>query len=255
MKRTFFLFLTATIMSVTAVEALEVTQNMQTSIGVFDACKQSLTYKFANNRYDMETRLTTTGAFGALYPFSGKYHAYGTYMKDKFVPENYDYEVQSRSHHRTKRLTYKDGVPQTRIKVRDGRYLEEPALVEPDRLEDSIDLLSLFGMLVEQVIRSDSCDMKRYSFNGKKYSLSEMKTVGHEEIKTAYFDGSALKCEYMLEIQHGASAGFLLNQKTPIYLWILREESANAPFIAKIEAEDTPFGKLEAVTTSIEVKK
>ena len=238
-----------------AANALEVTQNMQTTIGIFDACEQSLTYRFVGNQYDMKTKLSTTGTFGKLYPFTGAYHAYGKYNKDKFVPADYGYEVQSRSHHRTKQITYKDGVPQTRIKVRDGRYLEEPALVEMDRLDDSIDLLSLFGVLTEQVIRTDGCDMKRYSFNGKKYSLSEMQTIGREDIQTPYFSGNALKCEYMLEIQKGASAGFLLNQQVPIYLWILRDKTANAPFIAKIEAKKTPFGKLESFTTSIEVKK
>ena len=247
------IFLFAAMTAIRA-EALEVTQNMQTTIGIFDACEQSLTYKFVGNKYDMRTRLTTTGAFGKLYPFTGKYHAYGTYNKDKFKPEDYGYEVQSRYHHRTKRLTYKDGVPQTRIKTREDRYLEEPALVELERLDDSIDLLSLFGVLTEQVVRADTCDLHRYSFNGKKYSLSEMKTSGHEEIQTPYFAGNALKCKYMLEIQKGASAGFLLNQKMPIYLWILRDKTANAPFIAKVEAEKTPFGKLESYTTSIEVK-
>ena len=253
MKR-ILIFLTA-LTAAFAAEALEVTQNMQTTIGIFDACKQSLTYKFDGNKYDMKTELTTTGAFGKVYPFTGAYHAYGTYYKDKFVPADYGYEVQSRSHHRTKQLTYKDGIPQTRIKVRDGRVLEEPALVELDRLDDSIDLLSLFGVLTEQVVRADTCDLHRYSFNGKKYSLSEMKTVGHEDIITPYFAGKALKCEYMLEIQNGASAGFLLDQKVPIYLWILRDKTANAPFVAKVEADKTPFGKLESFTTSIEVKK
>lgn len=255
MKRTLFFLATMIMLTSFSAQALEVTQNMQTTIGIFDACEQSFTYSLIGNRYDMKTKLSTTGAFGKLYPFTGNYHAYGSFHKSEFVPEDYGYEVQSRSHHRTKRITYKDGVPQTRIKVRDGRYLEEPALVELDRLDDSIDLLSLFGALVEQVVRRDTCDMIRYSFNGKKYSLSEMKTIGHEEIQTPYFGGNALKCEYLLEIQKGASAGFLLNQKMPIYLWILRDKPTNAPFIAKVEAEKTPFGKLESYTTSIEVKK
>lgn len=253
MKRVSIFF--AVVLTAFKVYALEVTQNMHTSIGIFDACKQSLTYRFIGNRYDMKTTLTTTETFGKIYPFTGAYHAYGHFNRERFIVEDYGYEVQSRSHHRTKQITYKDGVPQTRIKVRDGRYLEEPALVELDRLDDSIDLLSLFGVLIEQVIRTDNCDMRRYSFNGKKYSLSEMKTIGHEEIQTPYFSGKALKCEYMLEIQKGASAGFFLNQKVPIYLWVLRDKIANAPFIAKIEAEKTPFGKLESYTTSIEVKK
>ena len=253
MKR-FVVFLSA-LTAAAAAEAVEVSQDMQTTLGFFDACKQNLTYKFADGRYDMRTSLTTTGAFGKLYPFTGVYHAFGTYSANGFVPEDYGYEVQSRSHHRTKQLTYKDGVPQTRIKVRDGRRLEEPALVEPDRLADSVDLLSTFGILTEQVLRTDKCDMKRYSFNGKKYSLSAMQTVGHEEIETPYFKGNALKCKYQLEIQKGASAGVMLNQDVPIYLWILRDSATDAPFIAKVAAEKTPFGKLEAYTTSIKVKK
>lgn len=253
MKRT-LLFLAVAFAALNA-EAAEVTQHMRTTIGIFDACEQSLTYDFDGNNYNMQTKLTTTGTFGKLYPFTGVYHAYGTYVRDRFKPKDYGYEVQSRRHHRTKRLTYKDGVPQTRIKIRDGRYLEEPALVELDRLDDSIDLLSLFGVLTEQIIRNDTCDLRRYSFNGKKYSLSEMKTAGREDIITPYFAGNALKCEYMLEIQKGASAGFLLDQRIPIYLWILRDKETDLPFIAKVEAEKTPFGKLESFTVSTEVKK
>ena len=236
-------------------EAVEVTQNMQTSIGIFDACTQSLVYKFKAGRYELATSLQTTGTFGKLYPFHGQYHAYGTYNRQRFIPEDYGYEVWSRSHHRTKQLTYKDGVPQTRIKVRDGRRLEEPALVEPDRLADSIDLLSTFGIIIEQVLRTGKCDMKRYSFNGKKYSLSDMETIGHETIETPYYSGEALKCRYKIELQKGASAGFMLNKNVPIYLWILQDHQTRAPFVAKVEVQKTPFGKLLAYTTSIEVKE
>ena len=68
MKRT--LFFLSIFFAVSSARALEVTQNMQTTIGIFDACEQSLTYRFAGNQYDMITKLKTTGVNARLWPAS-----------------------------------------------------------------------------------------------------------------------------------------------------------------------------------------
>ena len=66
----------------------------------------------------------------------------------------------------------------------------------------------------------------------------------------------SLVCRYLdkQEILEDTDAGFLLNQDEPIYFWVLKDEKTKAWFIAKILIENTPFGKLQAVTTKIEVK-
>jgi len=50
-------------------------------------------------------------------------------------------------------------------------------------------------------------------------------------------------------------AGIIINDDKPLYFWILYDKDTDAPFMAKAVVESTPFGKLEAITTSIEVKK
>ena len=39
-----------------------------------------------------------------------------------------------------------------------------------------------------------------------------------------------------------------------IYFWILTDKKTDLPFVAKIFIKSTPLGKLEALTTKIEVK-
>ena len=112
----------------------------------------------------------------------------------------------------------------------------------------------MFGELAQKIIKKGNCDLEQYSFNGKKYAKSMVKTLKKEKIKTDYFAGKALKCQYKQEILEDTDAGFLLNQDEPIYFWVLKDEKTKAWFVAKILIENTPFGKLQAVTTNIEVK-
>ena len=235
--------------------ALEVTHQMETSIGVFDACKQTLTYRFYRDKdYDMKTTLETTGVFGTLYPFRATYHAVGTYQKNDFKPQDYFYETHSAFNNRTKEIVYQNGVPQYRVSTKNDSKRTDKITVDA-KYGPAMDLLSIFAVLTEQVANKNKCDMERYSFNGKKYALSLVKTLGKEKIKTPYFSGKALKCEYHLDELEDADAGFLLKKDVPIYFWVLRDEQTDAPFVAKIVVENTPFGKLESLTTKVEVKK
>lgn len=250
-----FIFWAVVFMITNSAQALQVTQNMKTSIGVFNACEQSLSYSFYKDKdYDIKTTLKTTGAFGKLYPFTATYHSVGTYEQSNFKPQDYFYETQSRFSHRTKEITYKNGVPQERISVKDGKKAVMLITVNP-KYDRSIDLLSVFGVLIEQILRTGKCDFQSHSFNGKKYSLSKVKKISSEKIKTKYFEGKAEKCQYSLEVVDNPDAGFLINKDTPIYMWIMRDKESDAPFVAKIEVPSTPFGKLQAITTNVEVKK
>lgn len=240
---------------VSQVSALEITQNMKTRIGIFDACEQSLTYGFYDKKnYDIRTTLKTTGAFGVMYPFEAKYRSYGTYHLNKFKPQDYFYETQTLFSRRTKEITYKDGIPQERISTKDDDKKSMKIMID-DKYEQSIDLLSVFGVLIEQVIRTGNCDFQSYSFNGKKYSLSKVQKVGDEDIITEFYSGKADKCSYSLEVLDDAEAGFLLSKDIPVYFWIMKDQLSGAPFVAKILVEETPFGELESVTTNIEVKE
>ena len=234
--------------------AMEVLHNLETTIGVFDACTETFSYKFTDNNYDIKTSVKTAGAFGALYPFFAQYHSFGTYDKNGFKPQKYVQSSQSRFHKRAKEIVYQDGVPQYRISQKDKkRRQDDIEIKEPDKANN--DLLSTFAELSRIIIDENKCDYEQYSFNGKRYSLSKVETVGSENLQTPYFEGEALKCQYILEVLDDADAGFFLNKDVPVYFWVLKDKTTNMPFIARILVESTPFGQLESLTTKIEVKK
>jgi hypothetical protein len=254
MKRFLFGLFTAILLPL-PLHAAEVTHYIASSVAFLDAAEETFTYKFYNNRdYDVKTTVTTTNSFGALYPFKATYHAVGTYDKNGFKPQSYFQTAKSRFHNRSKEIVYADGVPQYRISIKDDYKRRDETTIN-SQYTSSNDLLTTFAALTEQVIRKDNCDFEQYSFNGKRYSRSKIKTIGKEKIKTPYFKGKALKCQYSLEVLDDAEAGFMLKKDEPIYLWILRDKQTDLPFIARILVESTPFGELEALTTKIEVKK
>lgn len=248
----FFLFF---LLTAAPVQALQVKHYFKTSIGVFDACEETLEYSFYRSKdYDVKTSLITTGTFGTLYPFKAQYHAVGTYEKDVFRPQDYFYEAHSRFRHRTKEIVYQNGVPQYRVSTKNDKKRRD-AIVVDEAYPSSNDLLSTFAALIEQIQRKDNCDFEKYSFNGKRYALSKVKTLGREKIETAFFKGKALKCRYNMEVLDDADAGFLVDRNEPIIFWVLKDEKTKVPFLAMAVMESTPFGKMETVATKIEVVK
>ena len=235
--------------------ALEVFHRLETTIGYFDVSRETFTYKFYNNHdYDIKTTVATTGTFGTIYPFNASYHAVGIFDKQSFRPQSYFLTAQSRFHKRSKEIVYQNGIPQYRISQKDEKRRQDT--IETDaQYPSSNDLLSTFAELSWQIVQKDNCDFERYSFNGKRYSRSKVKTLTKEKIETPYFSGKALKCEYKLEILDDADAGFMLKSDTPVHFWILKDKSTGVPFIARILVESTPFGQMETLTTQIEVKK
>lgn len=254
MKKGLIIFLLGLWLTTPKVWALEVKHTIKTKIGFWDACEETLTYAFYGDRdYDVKTSILTSGTFGVLYPFSASYHTVGTYSKFDFKPQDYYYETQSRFRYRTKEIVYQDGVPQYRISTKNEKKRKDK--IETDsKYPASVDLLSVFAGLAQRIRMKGDCDWEQYSFNGKKYAKSTVKTVKKEKIKTDYFSGKALKCRYKQEILEDTDAGFLLNPEEPIYFWVLKDEKTKVWFIAKVLIENTPFGKLEAITTKIEVK-
>lgn len=237
------------------VQALEVKHHVKTSIGIFDACEETFSYTFRqNNSYDVQTTLTTTGTFDTLYPLKAQYHAYGIITKDKFLPQKYERQNKTRFNQRSKDVIYENGVPQYRISIKNG-YERKDDIVPDEKYASSNDLLTTMAEMARHINQTGNCDFEQYSFNGKKYSLSKVKTVGYENLKTPYFFGRALKCQYALEVLEDAEAGFMMNKNEPIYFWLLQDKQTHAYFLARALIEDTPFGTLEALTTKIEVKK
>ena len=116
----------------TKTQALEVKHYMQTTIGLFDACEETFSYAFYKDKdYDIKTSVSTSGTFGALYPFTATYHSVGTYDKSGFKPQDYYYETQTRFTHRSKEIVYDKGVPQYRISVKNEHKRKDEIVTNP----------------------------------------------------------------------------------------------------------------------------
>ena len=251
--RLFFLFMAFVFCFVQNAGAFSVRHKIKTEIGMFDACEETFEYSFFNGKdYNVKTTIKTTGTFGTLYPLRATYHSIGTYEKTRFYPQSYFYETDS-FNHRTKEIVYKNGEPVYRISNKNGNERRDE--IETDsKYKSSNDLLSTFGELARLVADGKKCDFEQYAFNGKRYTKLTSEYIGKEKLVTPYFKGRAMKCKMSFDVSEGMDVDFLLNKEEPIYYWILNDEKNGYPFVAKMLIKSTPFGKLEALTTEIEVK-
>ncbi len=237
-----------------AASALEIKHDIDISIGVFNACHATFTYAVDKaQKYRAESTLNTIGAFDTLYPLKAKYNAHGTYLRNIFKPELYHSQTKTRFNSRSKDVFYENGIPLYRVSIKND-YKRQDAIVPDAKYPSSNDLLTTAAEIAWHLNQTGNCDFEQYSFNGKRYSLSKLTTVGYENLTTPHFSGRALKCRYELEVLDDAEAGFLLDKDEPIYFWLLQDTATHAYFFARALVENTPFGQLEALTTKIEVK-
>ena len=244
----FFLLLSS------AVSALEIKHEIDISVGVFDACRATFLYAFEpSQKYRAESTLSTIGAFDTVYPLKAQYNAHGTYQRSVFKPELYFRQTKTRFNTRRKDVIYQNGVPQYRVSIKNN-HKRQDAIVPDAKYPSSNDLLTTAAEIAWHINQTGNCDFEQYSFNGKRYSLSKLTTIGYENLTTPHFSGRALKCRYELEVLDDAEAGFLLDKDEPIYFWLLQDVATHSYFFARALVENTPFGQLEALTTKIEVK-
>ena len=95
-------------------------------------------------------------------------------------------------------------------------------------------------------------------FDGKRRYDVIFKDEGKEHLAEEQlpYKGEAVKCSMYID-SLGSSGDDLLwdiTQDEPIYFWIMEEESKKLPFIAKVEIESTPLGRLQVLTQNVTVK-
>lgn len=74
--------------------------------------------------------------------------------------------------------------------------------------------------------------------------------------ETLPYKGEAVKCSMYID-SLGSSGDDLLwdvTQDEPIYFWIMEDGVRKLPFIAKIEIDSTPLGRLQVLTQNITIK-
>ena len=239
--------------------ATEVKHYFDAVIGVFNAAGADFTYKIGTSAYATKSNIYTKGVFDTLYPFAARYATSGIFKNERMQTENYRYESQSRFNNRTKRVIYDgNGIPVKSISAKNGKEKTKDIIISTD-VTDTTDLQSVFADVINQYTKTQRCAAVKKVFDGKRRYNVIFEDLGHEEVEknkySPYF-GNAVKCSMYIDKlkELGNDMLWKMTSKSPVYLWILKDEKTNIPFIAKIMVEDTPLGQLNVYTKKIEVK-
>ncbi len=254
-----YLFLSIIVLLKTApAQAFTVEHDFSVQIGPFAASRTNFEYALTPTEYRVESVVKTNGLFDTLYPFRADYATTGRINGDELETTSYKYKSKSRFSSRSRELVYnKNGVPLYRLSSKNGK--EKKVDILPDaKNKDTTDLQTVFAELARQYNNMKFCDSRMEVFDGKRRYDVIFKDEGKEHLTEEQlpYKGEAVKCSMYID-SLGSSGDDLLwdiTQDEPIYFWIMEEESKKLPFIAKIEIESTPLGRLQVLTQNVTVK-
>lgn len=258
MKKTPAFLLAALLLGAQPAQAFSVRHDFSVQIGPFDASRTNFEYALTPTEYRVESTVKTNGLFDTLYPFRADYATTGKINGDNMETRSYKYKSQSRFTSRSRELVYdRNGKPLYRLSAKNGK--EKKVDILPDaKNKDTTDLQTVFAELARQYNRFKFCDSRMEVFDGKRRYDVIFKDEGKELLndETLPYKGEAVKCSMYID-SLGSSGDDLLwdvTQDEPIYFWIMEDGVRKLPFIAKIEIDSTPLGRLQLLTQNITIK-
>ena len=238
-------------------------QNMNVSIGVFDAATILLDYKASSSDYQISAEVKTANFFNTLYPFVGKYSSEGKVLTTNknvsdVLPQIYQTYTKSRNHVRTKKIFYNDkGFAYQRVSTKDEKKNIVPINDVPSSA-DAADLQTIFAELIGNFGKTRSCQLEREVFDGKKHYKVITQNEGTEN---RYFDllkktENSYKCSMYIENLKDNNDNILweVSAEKPIYFWIGIDKMSNLPYVLEIRIDSTPLGALKVIPTSLNIK-
>ena len=249
-------FLSFLLLFALPVQSKTLEQDLNVNIGIFDAAKVTMTYSLDNKSYAFSSNVETAGLFAKLYYFSALYSTNGKILNNKFVAQNYSYTSKSGSNTRTKQLVFDDlGKLIERISAKNNKQKKVQIKI-PDIKFDANDLQTIFAKLALQIKNHNFCAMEKEVYDGKKTYKISVKDEGKTTLndQDISYTGEALKCSVFIKRTDTNDDDLLFNStaERPIHIWIAYKQKM--PFVAKIEIDSTPLGKLKAYTTDVNVK-
>lgn len=257
MMKKFSYLLTFVVLLSFPVKSKTLEQKLNVHIGVFDAANATMKYSLDDKSYAFSSVVETAGLFGKLYYFSALYSTKGKIVDNKFITQDYQYTSKSSSHTRTKKLIFDEfGTLYERQSSKD--YKKKNVKIDVKKhVHDFNDLQSVFAYLTKQLQESKFCDMKKTVFDGKKtyeISIQDEGMTDFQDTDVSY-KGKALKCSMVIKRTDNQDDDLLFDTTAnrKIYFWVANHEQM--PFVAKIEIDSTPLGKLKAYTTDVNIKE
>ncbi len=257
--RRFIITLAIFLQFIPQAQAFSVTHDFNVIVGIFDAARTRFTYELTPKTYRVGSEVSTDGLFDTLYPFKAIYATNGLIKKDSFQTQSYKYTSQSRFSKRSRELVYNDqGEAIYRLSTKDDKT-RKVLIEENDNNNGTTDLQTVMAKLSKQYNDLKFCDSRMEVFDGKRRFSVIFKDEGKEvlsPVEQSPFAGEAAKCSMYID-KLGAKGDDLLWELTsdrPVYFWIMEAPKEKIPFIARIQIEDTPLGKMDVYTSKIEIK-
>ncbi len=240
--------------------ALSVKHHFDVFVGIFNAAETDFEYKISPSQYSVNSNVYTKGLFDTLYPFEAQYATSGRIIANKMQTENYSYKSQSRFNTRTKNIIYdKNGTPIKSISTKNNKKREKKIAISANN-SNTTDLQSVVATVVRQYNQNKTCHTMQKVFDGKRRYNVIFEDLGSEELpqtEVSQYFGKAIKCAMRIDRlqEKGDDALWKMTSQHPIYFWIMTDKDSGAPFIARVNAGDTPLGEMIVYTTKVEVKK
>jgi hypothetical protein len=135
-------------------------------------------------------------------------HIAGRIESDRLMPYDYGSSSRLRGQDRLVGLVWRDGAPVATAIVPPNAT--ERAEVPPSLLPDTIDPLSAIVLMLREVARTGRCDSSARTYDGRRVSQFEAKTIDEEILPSSRhssFAGRALRCDFSERTLAGARLG------------------------------------------------
>lgn len=240
-------------------KAVSVSHTLEVKVGIFDAAKCTMYYSFDDIKYNAESKVETTGIFGGIYPFVGKYTSGGKINGDNLITQTYRYLAKSRFNTRTKELVYDDkGNLLYRLSSKNDKVKKSDISAKKEN-SGATDLQTVFVMLAKQVAQKGYCASEYPVFDGKKSFKVGFIDLGAQKSveKNQKFSGDELLCSIYID-NGGQKNDDLLFDNTAekrVIISLARSEKSGVPFVTQIRVSGSPLGEIVAKTTSIKIEE
>ncbi len=202
------------------------------------------------DRYQMDLHFRTVGVAGLLHPGQQVSTARGGLARGLPMPDRYLSRGIWGGVPRQTLITYDQGQPALRVLEPPNRPDRTP--VSPELQVGSVDLLSAFAALMDQVRRAGSCALSLRVFDGRTLRVITARSGGEEALPASdpsRFAGPALRCDFEGVTLAGRRRG-AAEQETgtrgSVWFAVL---AGNAALPVRLSVGTSMFGTLTAYLT------
>ena len=171
--------------------------NYEAYVGGLNAVTLQASLALTPRDYRIEIAYRLKGVVGAMVSGDGTSVVEGRFQKDAPVPRTLASTGRYRGVERVTRIEWRDGTPQITAMVPAVEDEREPVPVQDQA--NTIDSLSAMASLLHQVAATGRCDGALTTFDGRRLSALQARTVGEEalaETGRSSFKGTALRCDF-----------------------------------------------------------